>query len=799
MTGLRKGAIGLTVWLCVTPGFEPAHGAQEPGVTAAGAVQRAPRALLDRYCVTCHNTRLKTAGLALDALDLSDTEGSAETLEKIVRRLQTGDMPPAGQPRPEPAIARAAAGQLASALDRAAAANPAPGAPPAFRRLSRTEYRNAIRDLLALPDLPREMDVDVVLPPDNSTTGFDNLAELLFVSPTLLDGYLTVARRISRLAVGDPTIPPLVETYRFPLDLRQDEHLDPLPPGTRGGASIRTTLPLDGEYLLRVEFAGRGAGTEQVVTAIDGAEVSRVPVFGPAGRPLAEGRFLEEPLALKAGPHEIAVAFVQRLATTTELLVRPALRGRGTQPSMASVTITGPARASGPGDTPSRQRIFVCHPARGDEARSCARRILARLARLAYRGPVAAEDVDELAAFYDAGAAEGGFEHGVQQALARLLVSPLFLFRIERDPAGTTPGAVHELDDLALAARLSFFLWSSLPDDTLLDLAEGGLLRRPEVLHQQVRRMLADPRAGSLVTNFAAQWLYLRDVASRRPDEDAFQNFDEGLRQAFQRETELFLRHVLLEDRSVIDLLRADYTFVNERLAKHYGIPHVYGSHFRRVDLPADSPRKGLLGQGSILMLTSYATRTSPVLRGKWILDNLLGSPPPPPPPNVPALEESAAGDRPLTLREAMVRHRANPVCASCHARMDPLGFALEHFDAIGRRRHRSESGAPIDASGVFPDGTAFDGADGLRQALLDKRDRLVSTLTEKLLMYALGRRITHADAPAVRAIAQGAAAQDYRFSAIVLGIVHSAPFRMRQALPTAPSGVAASTQRPGD
>ena len=782
INGPRGSRVGWIALVCAAWGFSPATSAPQQTPPGSGStVSSQPRTVLDQYCVTCHNTRQKTAGLALDAVDLTEPAANAEVLEKVVRKLRTGDMPPAGRPRPNPATTQRVASWLETELDRAASARPLPGTAPVFHRLSRTEYKYAIRDLLALPDLPAEMDVDVVLPPDSSTTGFDNLADLLFVSPTLLEGYLSVARKISRLAVGDPSIEPLVETYRFPSDLRQDQHVDGLPPGTRGGAVMRSTFPLDGEYVLTIELARQAANPEQIAVSVDGREVERITVFGSSGHPLTDGKYLPVRVALKAGPRVIGVTFVQRLATRTEALVRPALRGRGSQPAMASVTITGPYNAVGPGDTPSRRRLFVCYPTRQAEEVPCARQILSTLARRAYRRPPSDVDLQDLLAFYDAGLAEGGFEKGIQRALARLLVSPRFLFRIERDPPTASAGTVYRLGDLELASRLSFFLWSSIPDDELLDLAIRGELQLPGVLDQQVRRMLADPRSESLVTNFAAQWLYLRDVPTRRPDGIVFQNFDEGLRQAFQRETELFLRSVLLEDRSVLDLLQADYTFVNERLAAHYDIPNVYGSHFRRVTLAGNSPRRGLLGHGGILMLTSYATRTSPVLRGKWILDNLLGAPPPPPPANVPALRETADDDKPLSLRDAMVRHRANPVCASCHARMDPLGFALENFDAVGRWRSTSESGIPVDASGAFTDGTTFEGAAGLRQVLLQRGDQFVSTVTEKLLMYALGRKITHHDAPTVRAVAREAGRHGHRFSAIVLAIVDSVPFQMRR------------------
>ena len=786
--------------VCVASGSAYAAAPRQRPSRASGAASTASspplRAVLDQYCVPCHNTRLQTAGLALDAVDVTRVVEGSEVWEKVVRKLRKGDMPPAGRPRPDQATSHAVASWLETALDGDAARHPMPGTSPAFHRLSRTEYKNSIRDLLALGDLPREMDVDVVLPADNSTTGFDNLAELLFVSPTLLERYLAAAQKISRLAIGGPAIEPMVDTYRFPSELRQDQHVEGLPLGTRGGAIVRSTYPLDGEYVLKVEFAGRAAAAEQLVVSVDGQQVEQFTVFGASGRPLTDGRYLLLRLALKAGPRAIGVAFVQRLAARTELLIAPALRGRGAQPAMASVTVTGPYNGTGPGDTPSRRRVFVCYPMSAADETPCAKRILSTLARRAYRHPASEPDVAELLAFYDAGRAEGGFDGGIQRALARLLVSPQFLFRIERDPAPVAPGSAFRLSDLELASRLSFFLWSSIPDDELLDVAIREKLQQPGVLDRQVRRMLADSRSQALVNNFAAQWLYLREVKARRPDGDVFEDFDEGLRQALQRETELFLESVLLEDRSVLDLLSANHTFVNERLARHYGIPNIYGSHFRRLTLPDGSPRRGLLGQGGILMLTSQATRTSPVLRGKWILDNLLGSPPPPPPPNVPALRETSDASKPLSMRDAMVRHRANPVCATCHARMDPLGFALENFDAVGQWRTRSESGAVIDASGALPDGTTFDSVDGLRQVLLRRGDQFVSTVSEKLLMYALGRKLVPSDAPAVRAIARDAGSHGNRFSAIVIGIVHSTPFQMRRAETRTAAGLSAAGLR---
>ena len=775
-----------------------------PAAAAGEANAASVEATLNRYCVTCHNERivngrgtapsmlvsqLRTAGLALDTLDANHVGGDSDSWERVIRKLEARTMPPVGRPRPDDATYGEIIGWLEAQLDRAAVNAPNPGRRPALHRLSRTEYQNAVRDLLALDNLPKEFDVSTLLPADNVTSGFDNLAELLFVSPATLERYLAAARKISRLAVGDTTMPPIVDRYQLDRDLIQDGHLDGLPLGTRGGTLIRSHLPADGEYVLTVEFAQAARDEHQVEVSVDG---ERVSLFSIGGRPLVRGAsgvfaFEAEPpvdvrVPLGAGPREIAVAFLQKTGARHESLVRASRRGQRREPSIATVTLSGPYGVDGAGDTPSRERIFTCRPG-GDAAAAqpCAREILSTLARRAYRRSVTDADLDLLVPFYEEGRAEGGFDRGIQRALERLLVSPEFLYRIERDPEGVDPGASYRVGDLELASRLSFFLWSSIPDDELLDRAIDGTLSAPAVLEAQVQRMLADRRSRALVDNFAEQWLYLRDVEAKEPDPGFFPGFDENLRRAFQRETQLFIDSVLREDRSVSDLLTADYTFVNERLAKHYGIPHVFGSHFRRVPLDGTA-RRGLLGQGGILTLTSYATRTSPVLRGKWILENLLASPPPPPPPDIPSLAETTDDGAALSMREAMERHRANPACASCHAQMDPLGFALENFDAVGRWRNRGESNDAIDASGVLPDGTSFEGPEGMRQALLHEPKRFVATVTEKLLTYALGRNVESYDMPAVRAIVRDAERNDYRFSSIVLGIVRSTPFQMRMS-----------------
>ena len=775
--------------------------AQEAGALTADAVE----AVLTEYCVTCHNervvtgggtapsalvTQLRTAGLALDVMNVSNVGEHAGVWESVVRKLRVGAMPPSGRPRPDEATLGAVASWLESALDRVAETNPDPGRRPALHRLSRTEYQNAVRDLLALDDLPKELDIAVMLPADNATSGFDNLADLLFVSPTLMERYLAAARKISRLAVGDPTMLPIVDTYQLDRDLVQDGHITGLPLGTRGGTRVRSHLPLDGEYLITIQFPGAAREPHDVEVSVDGERVRLFTVGENPPKRQASGVFtldadpdLQVRVPLRAGPREVAVAFLPKGGALAEGQGR-SYRSRSRQPSVASLIISGPYGADGAGDTPSRRRILSCRPATGTTAAdevACARSILSTLARRAYRRPVTDVDLERLMPFYDQGKAEASFERGVQRAIERLLVSPEFLFRLERDPAAAAAGDVYRVSDLELASRLSFFLWSSIPDDELLDLAVGGQLRDPAVLDQQVRRMLANSRSEVLVTNFAEQWLFLRDVDAKEPDTGFFPGFDENLRRAFRRETELFVGSVLRDDRSVLDLLTANHTFVNERLAKHYGIPHVYGSHFRRVELE-DESRRGLLGQGSILTLTSYATRTSPVLRGKWILENLLASPPPPPPPDVPALDETTDDGRPRSMREAMEQHRANPVCASCHAQMDPLGFALENFDAIGRWRDLSESRTPIDATGTLPDGRQFEGPTGLRAELLRSPDQFMHTITEKLLTYALGRAVEHFDAPTIREIVQNAERDDYRFMSIVLGIVNSTPFQLRKA-----------------
>jgi hypothetical protein len=733
-------------------------------------------AFLKQYCVTCHNSRLRTGGLALDALNPASVAPDAETWEKVVRKIRTGMMPPAGAPRPDRAALGAFASSLEGTLDRAAV----PGrslTTPALHRLNRAEYTNAVRDLLDL-----DVDVSALLPSDDSNEGFDNVADALGVSPSLIQGYVSAAMKISRLAVGDPTAAAAQVTYAAPPALAQDRHLEGLPLGTRGGLLVRHTFPLDAEYEFTVGGAGPapGAAGPPLDVAIDGARVS-----------------VENPrkfrIRVTAGPHTIAAAVVdrQRGAGIDEVYsdFRAANGGFTTAGGVQNIGILGPFNATGPGDTPSRRRIFECRPADSDPRlrppapAPCARRILTSLARRAYRGTVAAAEIDVLMSFYQQGQREGGFESGIQMALARILVAPRFIYRVEEEPAAVAPGGIYRISDVELASRLSFFLWSSIPDDELSALASKNRLRDPATLSAQVRRMLADRRASALVDNFAGQWLYLRELATLQTEAPGF---DDNLRRAFRTETELLFGSIMREDRSLIELLDAGYTFVDERLARHYGIPGIRGSHFRRIQLPADSPRRGLLGHGSMLTVTSVTNRTSPVSRGKWILENLLGAPPPDPPPGVETnLDETQQGGaKPTTLRQRLELHRANPACASCHRIMDPIGFALENFDLIGAWRE-AEAGMPIDATGQLADGTAVKGPADLRRAVLERSEAFMTTATEKLLMYALGRPLQYYDMPVVRTVVRRAAHDGNRFSAIVLGIVDSDPFQKRIKTPS--------------
>ena len=734
------------------------------GGAAASPDAASQRAFLKQYCAGCHNARTRAGDLALDGLDPSAVDGHAETWERVVRRLRTGMMPPEGAPRPLPAVRGTFTSALEAELDRASARRPDPGA-PALHRLNRNEYANVVRDLLAL-----DVDVSALLPPDDSAAGFDNIADVLGISPALIEGYVAAAAKVSRLALGDPSLGLDRVTYRASGDLSQEAHSEGLPLGTRGGMVIRHTFPLDAEYDLQVAQAGGGrlgggAGPRQdeLYVAIDGAPVAM------------QGRGATR-LRLPAGPRTIAAALVVGTRTAGADGV---FHIEARTPGITQITIAGPFNATGSGDTPSRRRILVCAPASAGDEEACARQIFSTLATRAYRRPVEASsaDVATLMDFYRAGRADGTFEAGIQRGVARVLVDPQFLFRFEREPAAIAAGAPFRLTDLELASRLSFFLWSSIPDDALLEDARRGALKDPATLERQVRRMLADPRAEALVENFAGQWLFLRELRNVRPDSP---DFDGNLRQSFQRETELLFRTVMREDRTVLDFLDADYTFVDERLARHYGIPGVRGSRLRRITLPADSPRRGVLGHGSILTLTSAANRTSPVVRGKWVLENLLGAPPPQPPPGVETnLEKDPTQVKVTSLRQRLEQHRNSPTCAACHRLMDPIGLTLENFDHTGK--WRTEDGRmAIDASGQLTDGTKLDGPQSLRRALLDRSEVFVTVLAEKMLTYAAGRAMRPEDMPAVRSIVADAAPGDYRFSAMVLGVVRTPQFQMR-------------------
>ena len=774
-----------------------APAAQQTDTSRGTSVPPDHRALLDRYCVTCHNGRLQTAGLSLEADDLNHVGRDTDAWERVIRKLRSGTMPPAGRPRPEPATYEAFASWLETAIDEAAATRPSPGRPTA-RRLNRTEYTNVIRDLLAL-----EIDGRALLPADDMAYGFDNNADMLPVSAALLERYMSAAAKVSRLAVGDPAIRPSVTTYNVSRFRLQDGQASPdLPFGSRGGVAVPHFFPLDAEYVVTARLRSRRSREpHQLDLRLDGERLETFTLGGRRrrGAPGTTGRSrppaapLEVRVRVPAGSRQVGVTFVEKMVAPegvgpARLPVSSISYGgvRGAELRVEAIDIAGPYDATGAGDTASRRRIFVCRPADDSEtaAETCAIEIVSTLARRAYRRPVDGAEIETLLRFYRDGRTEGGtFDAGIQFALERILLDTSFLVRVERDPVDVAPDTAYRLSDLETASRLSFFLWSSMPDDELLDVATRETLGDPAVLEQQVRRMLADPRASTLATNFAAQWLHFRNMRTVAPDVNAFPEFDDDLREAFQRETELFIEHQIREDRGVLDLLTADDTFVNERLARHYGLPDVYGSHFRRVTF-GDDRRAGLLGQGSILTVTSYANRTSPVVRGKWLLENILGAPPPPPPSDVPPLEEHDADTAPRSMRERMEQHRANPVCASCHVQMDPLGFALENFDAIGKWRDVDEVGGPVDVAGALPDGNAFEGPAGLRQMLQARGEEFVGTVTSKLLTYALGRGGEASDLPAIRSIMREAEPGGYRWSSIILGIAKSTPFQMRSSEP---------------
>jgi mono/diheme cytochrome c family protein len=751
------------------------------------------RQFLDRYCATCHNELLKSGGLSLAGADSSRPGARPEFWEKVVRKLRTGVMPPPGMPQPSAVDRRAVLTSLEASLDAAAAAKLNPGRTETLRRLSRTEYQNAIRDLLAL-----EIDARSLLPADESGHGYDNV-NLGDLSATLLNRYISAAQKISLLAVGSTPASLQSETIGLPADLTQEDHLPGMPIGTRGGLSTTFTFAQDGEYEIQVmlmrDLAGvvsglRDSRQHELLVLLDREPVHSFTISrATIGDQVLNEKPLKVRIPVKAGRHSLAVTFVKEGSSLIETTKQPTAsrfndrRHPRTAPAVDQISVTGPYEAKGAGDTASRRRLFVCRPA-GEgksEEEQCAETILSTLIRRAYRRPAAKADMEQMMAFYRRGRAEGDFEMGITRALTAALANPKFLIRVESDPEKVPPGGVYRISDLELASRLSFFLWSSIPDDELLEAAAQGKLSQPGELEKQARRMLADRRSFNLATNFAGQWLRLRNLDAVQPSGNLFRDFDDNLRQGFRHETELFFDSVLREDRSVLTFLKSDYAFLNERLAKHYGIPGVYGSRFRRVQLEPGSRRGGLLRQGSVLSVTSYATRTSPVLRGVLVLRNFLGAPPPAPPPEVPALDESTMAAN-LPMRERLAAHRGNAVCASCHNTIDPVGFALENYDAVGRWRDLEVENQRVDASGAVPGEAGFQGVDGLEEALLRRPELFAATLTENLLTFALGRGVEYYDAPAVRKIVREAEADGYRFSSLILGIVKSAPFQMRRA-----------------
>lgn len=761
-----------------------------PALRLFAAVPVSVREVAEQYCVGCHDADANRGALRLDGILADPIERHPQVWEKVIRRLRGRQMPPAGESRPDDATYDAVVTQLETALDRAAAQRPQPGRTETLRRMNRTEYQNAIRDLLAL-----DIQAATWLPADEASRGFDNVT-VGELSPTLLDRYITAAQHISRLAVGGARRKPGGDTIRVPADITQEERIEGLPIGTRGGTLIRYTFPQSGEYDVQIRLARdrnehvEGLnGPHELHVLLDRELMRAFSVKPPPGRQdwSHVDDHLQLRVAVSAGPHDLGVTFVKNPSSLIETLRQPyhshfnTHRHPRQSPAIYQVSITGPYNAQPGGDTPSRRRIFVTRPTNDADEEPAARQILSTLMRRAYRRPVTDADLERVLPFFRDARRDGDFDAGIEAALSAILVSREFLFRSEQDPEGLAPNTAYRVRDLELASRLSFFLWSSIPDDELLAVAERGELHSPAVLTRQTRRMLADGRAQSLITNFASQWLHLRNLEAFTPDGRLFPDFDDNLRQAMRRETELLFAEVLREDRSVLDLLKSDHTFLNERLAKHYGIPHVYGTHFRRVELKPDSQRGGLLRHASVLTVTSYATRTSPVLRGKWILENLLGTPPPPPLPNVPALDDNTVSAS-LPVRERLAAHRANAACAVCHNLIDPVGFALENFDALGRWR-TLEEGKPVDATGGLPDGRTVVGVAGLEAGLLARPELFVGTLTEKLLTFALGRGLEHTDAPAVREVVRSAKAADFKFSAIIEAIVHSVPFQMRSSL----------------
>jgi hypothetical protein len=783
---------------------------------ATRAMSPSPEALFGKYCVSCHNDKLRTGGLSLEKLDGSNLAVNVGVWEKVARKLRAGEMPPKGLPRPDHTTLISFVSAIEDAVDRSAPENPGR---VALHRLNRSEYGNAIRDLLDI-----EIDPEKLLPQDDEDqNGFENIAGVLTVSPRLMEAYISTAALVSRLAVGDLSAPAVFDTFNISKTIAQDDRMsEDLPFGSRGGIAFHFRFPVDAEYVVKIRLRKQlydyivGLGHPQTLEVrVDGKPVKSFIVGGEDHGMPAPATFvgavsgakeweeymhsadlgLETRFPVKAGARVVGISFVGEFSepegvwttrnSTFGISSDEQLQGNA---AIETVSVGGPFQPAAVGDTASRHRIFVCHPAGIVAQQECPKQIISRLGRLAYRRPLTPADLDVLLRVYRAGQERDGFEGGIRSAIQAILCDPDFLFRTEGVPKDARPGSIYRLSDLEIASRLAFFLWSSIPDGDLLSLAERGKLKDPAAIEAQTRRMFADRRSRALVSNFAAQWLGLRKIRGVTPDPVRYADFDDGLRDAFETETRLFLESQILGDHSVKDLLSADYTFVNQRLAQHYGISQVYGNHFRRVDLPSNGARGGLFGQASILTLTSYADRTSPVLRGKWLLDNVLGSPPPPPPPDVPPLSETGADGKTASVRERLESHRKNPACAVCHVKMDPLGFVLENFDAIGQWRSKSE-GIAIDASAMLPDGTQMDGPAGLRRALLGHSDEFVRTVTEKLLTYALGRELQVYDAPVVRKIVREAAASDYRWSAIILGIAKSAPFEMSSV----------DAERPGD
>lgn len=784
----RVGSLLVAAAICIVAArsLRAAEAARpQPSNHASSAIQ----ALVDQRCADCHDPETRKGNLDLASINSDAVTAHPETWEKVVRRLRARQMPPADKKRPPESTYRSVLSELEDQLDRAARQHPNPGRTDTFRRLNRPEYQNAIRDLLAL-----DIDVATLLPKDDGSHGFDNVT-VATLSPTLLDRYISAAQKISRLAVGSARRPG-GDTFRVRADLTQEAHVEGLPVGTRGGALIPYTFPQDAEYEIQIRLArDRNEEVEglheahQLEVLLDRALVQSFTVEPPKGHKNFElvDRHLKVRLRVAAGPHQLGVTFVKNPSELLETKRQPYQahfnmhRHPRIGPAIYQVSINGPYAASGPGDTPSRRRIFITRPGQPEEEEPCAKIILSALLRRAYRRPVTEADLGNPMKFYRDAREHADFDAGIESALSAILVSPQFLFRIEADPDGIAPQTAYRISDLELASRLSFFLWSSIPDDALLECAARGELKRPDVLEKQARRMLADARSRSLISNFAGQWLHLRNLESCTPDLRLFPDFDDNLRQALRQETELFLERIVREDRSVLTLLKSDDTFLNERLAKHYGVSRVYGSRFRPVSLRPEDERGGLLRQGSVLAVTSYANRTSPVLRGNWVLGNLLGTPPPPPPGNAGALKDNTVSGM-LSVRERLAEHRANAACASCHNLMDPVGFALENFDAVGRWR-TLEEGKPVDATGGLPDGSRFAGVSGLEAGLLQRPEVFVGTMTEKLLIFALGRGMEPYDAPAIRTIVREAKRADFRFSSIVVGIVKSPPFTMRRSL----------------